>query len=275
MTVLANEQVIAGRCERCETPVEQQRIAQWFFRITEYAERLLGNLETIDWSETTKKAQRNWIGRSEGGVLRFPILGVEQANGGDVSPPKLELAQGAPPGHDPTPAAPHIEVFTTRPDTVFGATYMVLSPEHPLVDDVTDEVHAEAVVAYREKAAAKDLVARQKVEKTKTGVFTGGHCRNPATGEPIPIWVADYVLMEYGTGAIMAVPGHDQRDFDFAEAMELPIVRVVAGEGDDTDTPLPEAYVGDGVMVNSGRFDGLPVSESNPAVTAWLAENAL
>ncbi len=275
MTVLANEQVIAGRCERCETPVEQQRIAQWFFRITEYAERLLGNLETIDWSETTKKAQRNWIGRSEGGVLRFPILGVEQANGGDVSPPKLELAQGAPPGHDPTPAAPHIEVFTTRPDTVFGATYMVLSPEHPLVDDVTDEVHAEAVVAYREKAAAKDLVARQKVEKTKTGVFTGGHCRNPATGEPIPIWVADYVLMEYGTGAIMAVPGHDQRDFDFAEAMELPIVRVVAGEGDDADTPLPEAYVGDGVMVNSGRFDGLPVSESKPAITAWLVENAL
>ena len=275
MTVLANEQVIAGRCERCETPVEQQRIAQWFFRITEYAERLLGNLETIDWSETTKKAQRNWIGRSEGGVLRFPILGAEQANGGDVSPPKLELAQGAPPGHDPTPAAPHIEVFTTRPDTVFGATYMVLSPEHPLVDDVTDEVHAEAVAAYREKAAAKDLVARQKVEKTKTGVFTGGHCRNPATGEPIPIWVADYVLMEYGTGAIMAVPGHDQRDFDFAEAMELPIVRVVAGEGDDADTPLPEAYVGDGVMVNSGRFDGLPVSESKPAITAWLAENAL
>jgi leucyl-tRNA synthetase len=275
MTVLANEQVIAGRCERCETPVEQQRIAQWFFRITEYAERLLGNLETIDWSETTKKAQRNWIGRSEGGVLRFPILGAEQANGGDVSPPKLELAQGAPPGHDPTPAAPHIEVFTTRPDTVFGATYMVLSPEHPLVDDVTDEVHAEAVAAYREKAAAKDLVARQKIEKTKTGVFTGGHCRNPATGEPIPIWVADYVLMEYGTGAIMAVPGHDQRDFDFAEAMELPIVRVVAGEGDDADTPLPEAYVGDGVMVNSGRFDGLPVSESKPAITAWLAENAL
>ena len=275
MTVLANEQGIAGRCERCETPVEQQRIAQWFFRITEYAERLLGNLETIDWSETTKKAQRNWIGRSEGGVLRFPILGAEQANGGDVSPPKLELAQGAPPGHDPTPAAPHIEVFTTRPDTVFGATYMVLSPEHPLVDDVTDEVHAEAVAAYREKAAAKDLVARQKVEKTKTGVFTGGHCRNPATGEPIPIWVADYVLMEYGTGAIMAVPGHDQRDFDFAEAMELPIVRVVAGEGDDADTPLPEAYVGDGVMVNSGRFDGLPVSESKPAITAWLAENAL
>jgi len=248
MTVLANEQVIAGRCERCETPVEQRRIAQWFFRITEYAERLLGNLDTIDWSETTKKAQRNWIGRSEGGVLRFPIVGAD---------------------------GPHIEVFTTRPDTVFGATYMVLSPEHPLVDDVTDSAHADAVAAYREQAAAKDLVARQKVEKTKTGVFTGGHCLNPATQKEIEIWVADYVLMDYGTGAIMAVPGHDQRDFDFAETMALPIVRVVAGEGDGADTPLPEAYVGDGVMVNSGEFDGLPVSESKPAITAWLAEKGL
>ena len=255
MTVLANEQVISGRCERCGTPVEQRRIAQWFFRITEYVERLLDNLEGLDWSEKTKKAQQNWIGRSEGAVLRFPILDPGHKEG-DLS------ADG-----------PQIEVFTTRPDTVFGATYMVLSPEHPLLDEVTGEEQTEAVTAYQEQAAAKDLVARQKVEKTKTGVPTGGYCLNPATGQPIPIWVADYVLMEYGTGAIMAVPGHDQRDFDFAETMELPIVRVVAGESEGADTPLTEAYAGDGVMVNSGGFDGVAVADAKPAIAAWLAES--
>ena len=255
MTVLANEQVISGRCERCATPVEQRRIAQWFFRITEYVERLLDNLEGLDWSEKTKKAQQNWIGRSEGAVLRFPILAPGHKEG-DLS------ADG-----------PQIEVFTTRPDTVFGATYMVLSPEHPLLDEVTGEEQTEAVAAYQEQATAKDLVARQKVEKTKTGVPTGGYCLNPATGQPIPIWVADYVLMEYGTGAIMAVPGHDQRDFDFAETMGLPIVRVVAGEGEGADTPLTEAYAGDGVMANSGGFDGVAVADAKPAIAAWLAES--
>ena len=260
MTVLANEQVISGRCERCDTPVEQRRIAQWFFKITDYVERLLGNLEGMDWSETTKKAQRNWIGRSEGAILRFPVQAPDTVTGD---------------GSAPTADGPIIDVFTTRPDTVFGATYMVLSPEHPLVDEVTGEAQAEAMAAYREQAAAKDLVARQKVEKDKTGVLTGSHCLNPATEQPIPIWVADYVLMEYGTGAIMAVPGHDQRDFDFAEVMELPIVRVVAGEGHDDATPLAEAYVGDGVMVNSGRFDGTPVSESKKAISGWLADQDL
>jgi leucyl-tRNA synthetase len=274
MTVLANEQVISGRCERCSTPVEQRRIAQWFFRITEYAQRLLDNLEGLDWSETTKKAQKNWIGRSEGAILRFPILPpehvVEKAAGGEGS--GEEGSDGA--GDDPK-----IEVFTTRPDTVFGATYMVLSPEHPLVDIVTGvdlvtgEDQTEAVLAYQKQAAAKDIVARQKIEKTKTGVSTGGYCQNPATGHRIPIWVADYVLMDYGTGAIMAVPGHDQRDFDFAEAMGLPIVRVVAGEGDDAGTPLSEAYAGDGMMVNSGDFDGVAVADAKPAIAAWLAES--
>ena len=270
MTVLANEQVISGRCERCNTPVEQRRIAQWFLRITEYAQRLLDNLEELDWSETTKKAQKNWIGRSEGAVLRFPILTPEQVD--EAHPPTLLLDHGVGeqnPGVDRS----QIDVFTTRPDTVFGASYMVLSPEHPLVDEVTGEEQAGAVAAYREQAAAKDLLARQKVEKTKTGVHTGGYCLNPATGQPIPIWVADYVLMEYGTGAIMAVPGHDERDFDFAEAMGLPIVRVVAGAGDGADTPLSEAYAGDGVMVNSGRFDGVAVVDAKPAISAWLAES--
>ncbi len=248
-TVLANEQVIAGACERCGTPVEQRRIAQWFFKITRYAQRLLDNLEHLDWSDTTRKAQGNWIGRSEGAELRFSILDGGGADSGRV-----------------------IDVFTTRPDTVFGATYMVLAPEHPLVDDVTTPEQRAAVDAYREEASRKDLVARQKVDKTKTGVFTGGMCRNPATGEPIPVWIADYVLMEYGTGAIMAVPGHDERDFEFATEFGLPIVRVVAGPDDDADTPLAEAYTGEGTLVNSGSFDGHDARAAIREITEWLAE---
>jgi len=250
MTVLANEQVIGGQCERCGTPVEQPRIAQWFFTITRYTQRLLDNLEHIDWSDTTRKAQANWIGRSTGAQLHFPVV---DARGDEIGRT--------------------IEVYTTRPDTVFGATYMVLSPEHPLVQEVTDDGLRAPVYAYIDKAAKKDLVARQKADKTKTGVPTGGHCRNPATGASIPIWVADYVLMDYGTGAIMAVPGHDTRDFEFARQFELPIVRVVTGPDDDADTPLEEAYLGPGRLVNSGVFDGTDVGDSVDAVTAWAAEN--
>ncbi|MDH5589634.1 MAG: leucine--tRNA ligase [Gemmatimonadota bacterium] len=252
MTVLANEQVISGACERCDTPVEQRRIAQWFFKITKYAQRLLDNLATIDWSDTTRKAQENWIGRSEGAELRFPILDGDgsEANG-------------------------TIDVFTTRPDTIFGATYMVLAPEHPLVDILTREDHRAQVARYREEAVRKDVVARQKVDKTKTGVFTGGYCRNPATGRPIPVWIADYVLMEYGTGAIMAVPGHDERDFEFATEFDLPIVRVVAGPDQGADTPLDEVYVGPGVLVNSGEFDGLGIDDGKRKITAWLQEEGL
>ena len=250
MTVLANEQVVGGECERCGTPVEQRRIAQWFFKITNYAQRLLDNLADIDWSDTTRKAQGNWIGRSEGAQLHFPVLDGE-GNETDMK----------------------VEVYTTRPDTVFGATYMVLSPEHPMVDAITEDGHRPPVFAYREKAKRTDLVARQKSDKTKTGVFTGGHCRNPATGEAIPIWIADYVLMEYGTGAIMAVPGHDERDFDFAIQFDLPISRVVAGPDDSADTPLEEAYAGPGTLVNSGQFDGTDVSESVGIVTDWAAGN--
>jgi leucyl-tRNA synthetase len=250
MTVLANEQVISGLCERCDTPVEQRKIAQWFFRITDYAQRLLDNLRSIDWSDTTLKAQENWIGRSEGATLRFPVL-----------PDRSD--------------APAISVFTTRPDTVFGATYMVLAPEHPLVEAITTPDRRAEVEAYQAAAAKLDLVARQKVDKTKTGVFTGAMCLNPATGEPIPVWIADYVLIEYGTGAIMAVPGHDQRDFEFAEVFDLPIPRVVAGPGEDAETPLEEAYVGDGTLVNSGRFDGMPWREGARAIVEWLEEGEL
>ncbi len=264
MTVLANEQVIANLCERCETAVEQRKIAQWFFKITDYAARLLDNLETIDWSETTRKAQANWIGRSEGAELHFPVL----------------PEGSAPPAVDADALSfecPIISVFTTRPDTTFGATYMVLAPEHPLVTEITTDEQRETVETYCAKIAGMDLITRKKVEeeREKTGVFTGAYCLNPCTGAPIPVWIADYVLMEYGTGAIMAVPGHDQRDFDFARAFDLPIPRVVAGPDEDANTLLEEAYVGDGVMVNSGHFDGLPVTEAIRAITDWLAERKL
>ena len=247
-TVLANEQVIDGKCERCGTVVEQRFLEQWFFRITDYAERLLGNLEHLDWSDTTKTAQRNWIGRSEGAAIIFGLEGERRTpnrSGG-------------------------IEVFTTRPDTIFGATYLVLAPEHPMVGEVTTDEQCAAVEAYRDQASRQDLVTR-KVNREKTGVFTGGHAMNPATGRRIPIWVADYVLMEYGTGAIMAVPGHDERDFEFATKFDLPIVRVVAGESDDAETPLAEAYTGEGRLVHSGQFDDLPASAAIGRITQWLA----
>jgi leucyl-tRNA synthetase len=252
MTVLANEQVQGGLCERCDSPVEQRRIAQWFFRITDYAQRLLDNLKVIDWSDTTLRAQENWIGRSEGAILTFPVLAA--GGNGEIQ---------------------SISVFTTRPDTVFGASYMVLAPEHPLVPSLTSPDRRPEVEAYQKQAARMDLVARQKADKTKTGVFTGAYCGNPATGEPIPVWIADYVLVEYGTGAIMAVPGHDQRDFEFAQAFHLPIPRVVAGPGEDAGTPLEEAYVGDGFLVNSGRFDGLPWREGARAIVEWLEGQGL
>jgi leucyl-tRNA synthetase len=239
-TVLANEQVIDGRCERHpETEVSQRYLEQWFFKITEYAGRLLDNLKVIDWSDSTRLMQTNWIGRSEGAELVF------------------ETESGTP-----------IRVFTTRPDTVFGATYMVLAPEHALVDALTTDEGRSAVREYRQRAASVDVVSRRIGEKEKTGVFTGAYCLNPATGERIPIWIADYVLMEYGTGAIMAVPAHDERDFEFATKFGLEIRQVVQPED---ETPLP--YTGwDGVLVNSGRFDGMRCREAVSAITQWLEE---
>ena len=257
-TVLANEQVVGGLCERCDTPVEMRFLSQWFFKITQYAARLLENLKTLDWSDTTRKAQENWIGRSEGAELQFPIARKKVADDRHASA-GIQAEK------------PVIRVFTTRPDTVFGATYMVLAPEHPLVAQLTTDEQRTAVDEYRRQASAQDLVTRKKTDKTKTGVWTGGYAVNPATRQEVPVWIADYVLMEYGTGAIMAVPGHDERDFEFAGQFELPIVRVVAGEGDDADTALAEAYTGPGRLVNSGRFDGMEVAESKGAVTEWLA----
>ena len=250
-TVLANEQVTGGRCERCDTPVEQRYLEQWFFRISAYAERLLSNLDGLDWSESTKTAQRNWIGKSEGAEIVFSVSGR-------------------------TGASPiRIPVFTTRPDTVFGAMYLVLAPEHPLVVSLTtDGQHAE-VEAYLERTAKRDVVTR-KTSTEKTGVFTGSSATNPATRTEIPIWIADYVLMEYGTGAIMAVPGHDERDFEFAKAFGLPIVRVVCAPGENPDTPLESAVTVSehATIVNSGRFDGLPVEEGKRAIVSMLQERA-
>ncbi len=261
-TVLANEQVIAGACERCGSTVEQRFLSQWFFKITDYAKRLLENLSWIDWSETTKRAQENWIGKSEGAEVHFPIARPKVA---DDRHARAQL-------HAEKPV---IRVFTTRPDTIFGATFMVLAPEHPLVDVLTTAEQRVAVEEYRRAVASMDLVSR-KIEKEKTGVFTGGYAVNPATGQDIPVWIADYVLMEYGTGAIMAVPGHDERDFDFAHKFGLAVPRVVAPSFDDADAPLAEAYVGDeGVLVHSGQFSGLPWEEGKRAITQWLAERGL
>ena len=232
-TVLANEQVINGRCERCDTPVEQRFLDQWFFRITDFAERLLDNLQNLDWSSSTVLLQRNWIGRSEGAELLFE-----------------------------TPGGKKITVFTTRPDTVFGATYLVLAPEHPLVEDLIAVEQRNAVKTYQREVQAKDVVSRRVGDKTKTGVFLGSYARNPATGESIPIWIADYVLMEYGTGAIMAVPAHDKRDFEFATQFQLPIRQVVKESEDDT-------------LINSGPFDGVPARDAARQIVAWLASRGM
>jgi leucyl-tRNA synthetase len=250
-TVLANEQVIDGACERCGTAVEQRLLEQWFFRITDYAPRLLENLDWIDWSDSTKNAQRNWIGRSEGAEIVFR---VPEERG-----TRTEEAA--------------IPVFTTRADTIFGATYLVLAPEHPLVDALTRGAQREAVLAYVERTKRQDLTTRKSVDtREKTGVFTGSFARNPATGDAIPIWIADYVLMEYGTGAIMAVPGHDERDFEFATKYGLPIVRVVAEDASRADAPLEAAYTDNerGVLVHSAQFDGLAVTEAKPRLITWL-----
>jgi leucyl-tRNA synthetase len=260
-TVLANEQVEGGVCERCGTPVEQRFLEQWFFRISDYAGRLLENLDRLDWSESTKTAQRNWIGRSDGAEIEFLV-------------PKQGAVTGEADENAAVLDAHRIPVFTTRADTIFGATYLVLAPEHPLVETITAPAERAAVDAYRARTAKQDVVSR-KVTKEKTGVFTGAYALNPANNVLVPVWIADYVLMEYGTGAIMAVPGHDERDYEFAEKFALPIVRVVAGDGEDAATPLAgqaHTHSAEGRLVNSGEFDGLSVADAKRAVVVMLEE---
>ena len=241
-TVLANEEVVDGVSERGGHPVERRPMRQWVLRITAYADRLLEDLDELDWPESIKEMQRNWIGRSEGAEVRFAID-----------------------GHDET-----FEVFTTRPDTLFGATYAVLAPEHSLVEQITTPEQKEAVEAYIQKVTNKTDLERTDLAKEKTGVFTGAYAINPVTNEKMPIWIADYVLMSYGSGAIMAVPAHDERDYEFAKVFGLPIKEVVAGGNIEK-----EAYTGDGEHVNSDFLNGLGKSEAITKMIAWLEEKGI
>jgi leucyl-tRNA synthetase len=245
-TVLANEQVIDGRCERCGTVVEARNLEQWFFRITAYADALLDDHRLLDWPDRTITIQRNWIGRSEGAEILFRIE-------------ELDL---------------DLPVFTTRADTLFGATFMVLAPEHPLVEKLAAATEQDdAVREYVKHTAARSTEERET--KEKDGVFTGRYAVNPATDERIPIYVADYVLMEYGTGAIMAVPAHDERDFEFAQRYELSVVRVVepAEGGDEAEQGAYAAHTENERLVNSGQFTGLPAPEGARAIVEWLGEH--
>ncbi|MGE7590941.1 leucine--tRNA ligase [Peribacillus sp. NPDC101480] len=241
-TVLANEEVIDGKSERGGHPVERRPMKQWMLRITAYADRLIDDLNDVDWPENIKDMQRNWIGRSEGAEVTFNIDGFDDT----------------------------FTVFTTRPDTLFGATYAVLAPEHPFVDKITTADQRAAVEAYLDEVKHKSDLERTDLAKDKSGVFTGAYAINPVNGEKMPIWIADYVLISYGTGAIMAVPAHDERDYEFAVKFDLPIKEVVAG-GDVTS----EAYTGDGLHVNSEFLDGLNKEEGISTMIKWLEEKEI
>ncbi|MFQ3669875.1 MAG: leucine--tRNA ligase, partial [Verrucomicrobiia bacterium] len=248
-TVLANEEVLqtdqGPRSERGNHPVERRPLRQWMLRITAYAQRLLDDLDLLAWPESLKEMQRNWIGRSDGAQVTF----------------RLE-------NHPDT-----LDVFTTRPDTLFGATYMVLAPEHPLIDRITSPAQRDAVNAYRARTAAKTDLERTDLAKVKTGVDTGARAINPVNGQPIPIWIADYVLMGYGTGAIMAVPAHDERDFAFAQTFHLPILPVVRPL-DATASP-DTCFTGEGIAIHSAFLDGLPTAEAKTRIIAWLQNQGL
>jgi len=294
-TVLANEEVIDGKSERGGYPVVRMPLTQWMLRITAYAERLVDDLELVDWPRPIKEMQRNWVGRSEGAEVDFPILLDDDLVSWEVR----RQSEGFP----EAPSDDVIRVFTTRPDTLFGATYMVLAPEHPLVDRITTYEREDAVAAYRKEAAGKSDLDRTDLAKTKTGAFTGGYAINPVNSQPIPIWIADYVLMGYGTGAIMAVPGHDERDFEFARAFDLPIVAVVMPPDEWLKThrgsvPAPEhdwsrfraayvrnpgafaeAYCDLGTSIQSENSElsisTQPTALAKRMITDWLAEQGL
>lgn len=264
-TVLANEEVIDGKSERGGHPVERRPLRQWMLRITAYADRLEKDLDSLDWSEGIKALQRNWIGRSTGAEVDFWIGAKGQGGGSRVFASK--------PGDDV------LRVYTTRPDTLFGATYMVIAPEHPYVGRLTTPEQADAVKTYCEQATLKSELDRTELAKEKTGVFTGSYAINPVNQEKVPVWIADYVLVSYGTGAIMAVPAHDERDFEFAQQFGIPI-QCVVDPGEDASNRaavlVGEAVYSDlGVAVNSGDFDGLPTPEFKQKITAWLAEKGL
>lgn len=244
-TVLANEQVQDGACERCGTPVIQKNLYQWFFKITDYAEELLQGLDTINWPEKTKTMQRNWIGKSEGAEVIFKVDGTDD----------------------------EIKVFTTRPDTLFGVTYVVLAPEHPLVDKITKDNFRKVVEDYRDSIKSLTEIERTSTVKEKTGVPTGAFAINPVNGEKVPVWIADYALITYGTGAVMAVPAHDERDFEFASKFNLPIRKVILQDGTNESDELKSAFTEVGTMINSGIFNGLRSDEGIQKVIEYLEQN--
>ncbi len=249
-TVLANEQVVDGKCERCHTEVTKKNLSQWYLKITDYADRLLENLDTLEgWPDKVKTMQRNWIGKSYGANINFKIKDSDKV----------------------------LEVFTTRADTLFGATYMVMSPEHPYIDELVAGSDVEpAVREYQDKVRHMSDIERTSTTNEKTGVFIGKYAINPVNNKEIPIYISDYVLMGYGTGAIMAVPAHDQRDFDFAKKFELEIIPVVDPESDEIDLyNLTEAFEAEGKMINSGQFDGLVNTEAIPKMIDWLNDQGI
>ena len=252
-TVLANEQVEAGHCWRCGTLVEKKAMKQWFFKITEYADSLLEEIPSLDWPQKIKTAQTNWIGRSVGAEIEFTVDGSDD----------------------------FITVFSTRPDTLFGASFVVLAPEHALATKLATGDFKDAAEAYIKEAVKKSEIERTNDTKEKTGVFTGSYAVNPATGEKVPVWVADYVLGGYGTGAVMAVPAHDERDFAFAEKFNLPIIDVIAADPEfGTESVTAEAdaakiYSGEGILINSGQFDGTSTSDAREQIVAWLEQRSL
>ncbi|HAT4255248.1 TPA: leucine--tRNA ligase [Clostridium perfringens] len=243
-TVLANEQVVDGACERCSTEVTKKDLTQWFFKITDYADELLDKLDGLDWPEKTVSMQKHWIGRSTGSQVNFKVKDSDL----------------------------NFDVFTTRVDTLCGVSYVVLAPENPLVDEIVSAEQKEAVENYKEEAKKQSDIERQSISREKTGVFTGAYAIHPLTGKEVPIWVGDYVLATYGTGAVMAVPAHDERDFAFAEKFNLPINRVIeAKDGSETNLPFCEH----GILVNSGEFDGLTTDEAKEKIVGKLASMGL
>ncbi len=249
-TVLANEQVVDGKCERCGTLVGKKELSQWYLKITDYAERLLDNLDTLKgWPNKVKLMQKNWIGKSTGAEVTFEIEGFDKG----------------------------LDIYTTRPDTLYGVTYMVLAPEHPYLKElVAGTEYEEAVMAYVDKVQHLSDIERTSTTKEKTGEFTGRYCINPLNGKKVPVFISDYVLMDYGTGAIMAVPSHDQRDFDFAKAFDLEIIPVVDPENDEIDlSNLTEAFEAEGKLINSGKFDGMNNREAIVKITEYLEEQGI
>ncbi len=273
-TVLANEQVENGKCWRCGHEVEKKKMKQWFFKITDYADELLDGIDSLDWPEKIKTMQKNWIGRSEGAEIKFKV--VEDAKPGS-KPAASELLAGergsdsldeeSAPELTSAGSLSDVVVFTTRPDTIFGVTFLVLAPEHPLIPSLVNDDTRAKVEVYQAETLKKSEIERQE-NKEKTGVFTGSYAINPATGAKIPIWVADYVLMGYGTGAIMAVPAHDERDFEFAEKFDLPVIEVV--EKPENSDDAERCYHGEGELVNSGQFNGTRSEDAREQVVAWL-----